>query len=922
MRGMRALRRSRTMWSTPQGLLALGIKRRGRAAWPLLLFAALCVAALPAVQPVTAMVQPHTTAQLGGWAWGYNSLGQLGNGTTTQQTTPVPIDVISNVVALAATAGPPGDLGLKPTTLDHGLALAADGSVWTWGDNSVGQMGTGSGQPCGGLLQPSCANSLPQQVAGFTGLVPPSGQSSAAIAAGGGHDLALAADGSLWAWGADSSGQLGNNLPTTAYNNLPTQVVFSTTVDSPVHVTAVAAGYNHSLALGADGTVWTWGSNSNGQLGTTVTLAAEGLQVPGLSGVSAIAAGGNFSLALKSDGTVWAWGDNSDGQAGNQTVALGNVSGPVQVLQQSGQPLSGITALAAGVDHALALDSSGHVWAWGLDSSLQLGAANTGTCGSLNNQCSQYPVEVLNSQSGQPLSGITAIAAGADHSAALDGSGVVWTWGANGNGQVGNGGTTTAVVPGAAPVSGLSGATGVAAGGNTTLAIAPGPTLSASSASVDFGFEPQGATGTQAITLTNTSPVNVAMGTMTLTQPVGVTPFGGSYSACQNVTIPPGQSCTFTLTYTPAFANATASGSLSIPSNAAGSPLVISLNGTSTNGSIISLNPSNPIDFGSVVKGTTSPVHIVSVTNNGPYAVTIGIPTMSNPNLLGANPFAFTSDSNCEDVTLAAGQLCTLGVTYTPQFTGQPANSTLSVPFNGTANVATVSLSGIGIVAPTSTPTSLATSTPTITPTPVRTPTVAPTLTPEATFPAISTPTPTHTPKPKPKSKPTPKPGSKKPTHHAPISASLSPARVISGKLLTVHIHTAAHAKLDSTLKVTTTKQTFTGKGKKRKKVTKTVVLSSVHFKGSTDGKGNFVSPIRILYNPSKPVQAHLSVTASPPHGKKLTAKASATILPKPKAKAKPKSVGKGKKPAHTTTKPKPKTTAKPKATATPKPKT
>lgn len=87
-------------------------------------------------------------------------------------------------------------------------------------------------------------------------------------------------------------------------------------------------------------------------------------------------------------------------------------------------------------------------------------------------------------------------------------------------------------------------------------------------------------------------------------------------------------------------------------------------------------------------------------------------------------------------------------------------------------------------------------------------------------------------------------------------------------------------------------------------------MLSSVHFKGSTDAKGNFVSSIRIQYNPSKPVQAHLSVTATPAHGKKLTGEASATILPK----AKP--AGKGKTATHTTTKP------KPKATATPKPKT
>ncbi len=161
-----------------------------------------------------------------------------------------------------------------------------------------------------------------------------------------GHSLALKSDGTLRAWGRNASGELGDG--TTTDRSTPVQV------SGLSSVTALAAGGNagdteaHSLAVKSDGTVWAWGSNSNGQLGDgTTTGRSTPVQVSGLSGVSGVAASYRHSLALKSDGTVRGWGFNQNYQLGDSTTT--DRSTPVQV---SG--LTGVTAVAAGSYHGLA----------------------------------------------------------------------------------------------------------------------------------------------------------------------------------------------------------------------------------------------------------------------------------------------------------------------------------------------------------------------------------------------------------------------------------------------------------------------------------------------------------------------------------------------------------------------------------------
>jgi alpha-tubulin suppressor-like RCC1 family protein len=196
----------------------------------------------------------------------------------------------------------------------HSLALKSDGTVWAWGYNGYGQLGDGT----------TSSRSLPVPVSGLSGVT--------AIAAGNNgyittHSLALKSDGTVWAWGYNNYGQLGDN--STTARNSPTQVLSA--VGQPfTSVTAIAAGGGHSLALKADGTAWAWGYNYYGQLGDGSTTA-RGLpvQLPGLTGVTAIAAGDNHSLAASTDGTEWAWGSGGHGRLGNGLST--NASAPSRV---------------------------------------------------------------------------------------------------------------------------------------------------------------------------------------------------------------------------------------------------------------------------------------------------------------------------------------------------------------------------------------------------------------------------------------------------------------------------------------------------------------------------------------------------------------------------------------------------------------
>jgi alpha-tubulin suppressor-like RCC1 family protein len=315
----------------------------------------------------------------------------------------------------------------------HSLLAKTDGTVWGWGSNVDGQLGAGQ-------VMVTSIN-VPIETSGLT--------TARGLSAGSGHSLSVAADGTVWAWGRNGAGQLGDD--TTIDRLTPVRVTGLNDVKPDPR--AIAAGLRHSLALRDDGTVWAWGDNSVGQLGDgTTTNRGAPVQVSNLDGIIAVAAGGSHSLALRNDGTVWAWGSDSDGQLGDGTPT-GYSTLPIQVTGG----MANIVAIAGGLAHSLAVKSDGTVWAWGLNTVGQLGDGTT--------MDHATPVQVAGG-----LTDARDVAAGTWHSLALLDNGTVWAWGGNGSGQVGDGTTMDRARP-VQVAGGLFGVARVAAGEKHSLAV-------------------------------------------------------------------------------------------------------------------------------------------------------------------------------------------------------------------------------------------------------------------------------------------------------------------------------------------------------------------------------------------------------------------------------------------------------------------
>jgi len=367
------------------------------------------------------------------WAWGNNTYGQLGIGVRGGTRAPVRVkgpqegtDLTGVAVVAAGNA--------------HSAALKNDGTVWTWGNNYRGILGDGTTETRFAPVQVKKGDSYSTD--GYLHDV-------VNIALGEGFSVALKDDGTVWTWGNDSHGTLGlGGLPHN-YQVSPVQVSKgnSSSMDDYLHdIVDISAGLNHVVALKSDGTVWTWGSNNQGQLGINVPnniIKTAPVQVVGgllsdddyLYDVVAISAGSDHTLALKKDGTVWAWGKNDCGQLGWGRISQ-KVFAPVQVIERNGVPLTGVCAVAAGGDHSVAVKTDGTVWVWGDVRSGLLGNAQAG-----DNIRAPYPVQV------PQLSNMVAVTAGAYHNVACQSGDTLWAWGDNRYRQIGNGTTENALTP-------------------------------------------------------------------------------------------------------------------------------------------------------------------------------------------------------------------------------------------------------------------------------------------------------------------------------------------------------------------------------------------------------------------------------------------------------------------------------------------
>ncbi|HVT61566.1 MAG TPA: hypothetical protein VHR45_24610 [Thermoanaerobaculia bacterium] len=274
------------------------------------------------------------------WSWGGNLFGNLGDGTNTDRYTPVQVSGLSSVASL-------GGRGY------HSLAIKSDGTAWTWGFNAAGQLGDGT----------RTNRNVPVQV-----LAAPGKPLSGVLAITGGYNfsLALMSDHTLMAWGSNGAGQLGDT--TSTERDYPVPVSTSSGLTS---VSQVSAGWEHVVALKSDGTVWTWGQNASGELGNGTTVMSNvPVQVGGLSDVIAVSGGDCSTAALKADGTVWTWGCNDRAQLGDGTNTERHQ--PVQV---SG--LGNVIAVAARDYHNISLKSDGSLWTWGWNINGQLGDNTT-----------------------------------------------------------------------------------------------------------------------------------------------------------------------------------------------------------------------------------------------------------------------------------------------------------------------------------------------------------------------------------------------------------------------------------------------------------------------------------------------------------------------------------------------------------------
>ncbi|MCP3875173.1 MAG: tandem-95 repeat protein, partial [Desulfobacteraceae bacterium] len=323
------------------------------------------------------------------WTWGYNNSGQLGDGTRDHRNTPDKVPELSNIISVACGSS-------------HTIALKNDGSVWTWGYDAHGQLGDGNSNNNG---------RTPVKAIGLSDVI--------SISGGASHSIALKENGTVWTWGNNNSGQLGDGANTS--QNAPVQVTDLS------NVTSIAGGSSHTLALKADGTVWAWGHNGYGQLGDGTTSNQNvPVQVADLSNVISIACGDVHSMALKNDGSVWTWGYNGYGQLGDGTGTQRNT--PVQV---SG--ISNILSIAGGSYHTLALKADGTLWAWGQNNYGQLGYDT------FSHSLTPVPVP--------GTSNVISVAGGTYHTIAFAGDRMVSTWGYNIYGQLGDGSNTDSHTP-------------------------------------------------------------------------------------------------------------------------------------------------------------------------------------------------------------------------------------------------------------------------------------------------------------------------------------------------------------------------------------------------------------------------------------------------------------------------------------------
>ena len=350
------------------------------------------------------------------WVWGYNNAGQLGISNLTNKSSPV------------TTCGGGTNWCQISTGGYSSAAIKTDGTLWTWGSGGYGRLGTGT----------TSSYSSPVTTAG-------GGTTWCQVSGGMHHIASIKTDGTLWAWGRNHVGQLGTgNL--TCYSSPVTTAGGGTTWRQ------VSGGFFHTASIKTDGTLWTWGQNTSGQLGTgNGNLYSSPVTTAGGGTTWCQVSSGFFHTAsIKTDGTLWMWGYNDKGQLGigdtaHQSSPVTTCGGGTNWCQVSGSACN-----------TLAIKTDGTLWIWGQNSSGQLGTGDL----------TWYSSPVTTAGGGTTW---CQGSAGCNFSSAIKTDGTLWTWGRNNEGELGTGNTTSYSSP--VTITGGTNWCQVSGGGYFTAAI-------------------------------------------------------------------------------------------------------------------------------------------------------------------------------------------------------------------------------------------------------------------------------------------------------------------------------------------------------------------------------------------------------------------------------------------------------------------
>jgi len=370
------------------------------------------------------------------WVWGRAFGGKLGNGVTVSTT------FISTPITTFAGGTNWKQIGGSGFTNDNNhAAIKTDGTLWTWGYATNGQLG--NRVTIGRISTP---------VTTFAG-----GTNWKQVSVGETRMAAIKTDGTLWTWGRATYGMLGNGVTvSSAYISTPI-----TTFAGGTNWKQVSAGEQHMAAIKTDGTLWTWGGGSYGQLGnaqitnrsTPVTTFAGGTDWKRVS------CGDRHIAAIKTDGTLWIWGRGGDGRLGNAQAA-GDRSTPVTTFAGG----TNWKQVIAGYRHTAAIKTDGTLWTWGFNLNGHLGNAQTAS--------RSTPVTTFAGGTNWKQ-----VSVGNQHTAAIKTDGTLWTWGRGNYAQLGNAQILGSTTPTSTPITTFAGGTNwkqVACGPNNTAAVQAG----------------------------------------------------------------------------------------------------------------------------------------------------------------------------------------------------------------------------------------------------------------------------------------------------------------------------------------------------------------------------------------------------------------------------------------------------------------